>query len=64
MRKLNIKNILIALVVLIALGWLIGDLVLLVIGASYTMFGFITAILNLLVVGLGGDYLNDYSKKF
>lgn len=64
MKKLNVKNIVLVMMMLLATGWLIGDLILITFyGASYTWFGLITAGLNVCVIGLGGDYLNEYVKK-
>lgn len=56
MKKLNLKNIIILILMLVALIGIISDFITLMSGATYTWFGVATALINIIILGKGCDY--------
>lgn len=57
--KLNYKNILIIILMIISILITINDLIALTIGASYTLIGWITCLINITIIGKGLDYFTS-----
>lgn len=61
MKKLNLKNIIILILMIGALIGIISDFIYLMNGATYTWFGVATGFLNIVILGKGCDY---FAAKF
>lgn len=59
--KLNYKNLIIMLLMLSSIIITINDLIAITIGASYTIIGYITLIINITIIGKSLDYFNERS---
>ena len=57
--KLNYKNILIIILMTTSILITINDLIALTIGASYTLIGWITCLINIIIIGKGLDYFTS-----
>lgn len=57
--KLNYKNLLIMLLMLSSIIIAISDLIYITIGASYTIIGYITLLINISIIGKSLDYFKS-----
>lgn len=57
MKRIDFKNVIILILMFGSLLGIVSDGINLMRGASYTWFGLITAIFNIIILGLCCDYL-------
>lgn len=57
MKKINYKNLLILILMIGASIGIAKDFIQIMLGATYTWFGVLTSLVNVVIVGKGLDYL-------
>ncbi len=59
MKKINYKNLIILILMGVASIGIAKDFITLMFGATYTWFGLITGMVNVMILGLGLDVLRS-----
>lgn len=57
MKRLNIKNLLLIILMIGALIGIVKDFTMLMSGATYTWYGLLTGLVNVMIVGKGLDII-------